>query len=97
MTDTVYIQRLTSTADGAGGYSQAWVTVATARGRVSANTGARAVSAGKESVDYDVVITLPYDANVTEADMLQVDGVQYTIVSIPPRSEKTATRVFAKQ
>ncbi|HEY9077424.1 MAG TPA: hypothetical protein VIO61_12910 [Anaerolineaceae bacterium] len=34
MPETVYIQRLTRTADGTGGWSEAWITAATAAGRI---------------------------------------------------------------
>lgn len=96
MTETVYVQRLTRTADSTGGWSESWTTAATVSGRIAprmANSGENKIG-GKVETFGDYLITLPHDTNVQTDDRLQINGEQYQIQSILERSKKTALRLI---
>lgn len=99
MTETVYVQRLMATPDGAGGWTHVWNTVATVKGRVgkpesAVEYSAEGIRAGEIAGMRRYVITLPYDTDVTESDMLQVAMRQFEVVSISRPSSPTALRVY---
>lgn len=95
MPETVYIQHLTRTSDGAGGWSEAWNTVETTKGRIgTANWQPNETEiAGRVQNRQKYVITLPPDTELTEQDRLQISGRQFEIIGIARRSEMTALRV----
>lgn len=98
MTETVYIQRLTRTDDGAGGWSEAWQTVATTKGRIASQGRAgETVQGGALTAQGEYIITLPHDTDLRQDDRLQINGVQYEVKAIFERSEKTALRVLASK
>jgi head-tail adaptor len=93
--ETIYVQRLTRTPDGAGGWSEAWTTVATIKGRLAEEAwkDAEQEVAGRYGALYKVIVTLPSDTELTESDRLQCNGTQYQVIGIARRSSKTALRV----
>lgn len=95
MPETVHVQRLTRVTDSAGGWSEVWATVATTEGRLAEEAwkDAEQEIAGRTGAVYKVVITLPYDTELTEQDRLQIDSVQYQVIGIARRSNKTALRI----
>lgn len=96
--DTVYIQRLTRTSDGAGGWSAAWQTVATAKGRIAPNPRQGEMVQGGAITAYgEYTVTLPYDTELRQDDRLQISEAQYEIKAILERSEKTALRVLVSK
>lgn len=99
MSDTVYIQRLTRTSDGAGGWSEAWQTVSTVVGRIapSQRMAGETVQGGAVTAYGEYIITLPHDADIGQDDRLQINGVQYEVKAILDRSAKTALRVLASK
>jgi len=95
MSETVYIQRLTRTSDGAGGWTEAWQTVATTKGRLTPGRSADEVERGGMVAAYgEFVVTLPHDTELRQDDRLQVNSTQYEVKAISDRSEKTALRVI---
>jgi len=99
MPDTVYIQRLTRTGDGAGGWTEVWQTVATTKGRLapSQRQAGEVVQGGAITAYGEYIVTLPADTELRQDDRLQIAGTQYEVKSILERSEKTALRVLAKK
>jgi len=99
MPDTVYIQRLTRTSDGAGGWTETWQTVATTKGRIaSSQRGAgEAVQGGAVTAYGEYIVTLPHDTELQQDDRLQISGTQYEVKAIFERSEKTALRVWVSK
>lgn len=95
MPEMVYVQRLTRTPDGAGGWSEAWNTVATTKGRLvtKAWDDAEQEIAGRYAARYKTIVTLPATTSLTESDRLQISGRQYEIIGIAGRSNKTALQV----
>ena len=97
MPETVYIQRLMRTSDSAGGWSEAWQTVATTQGRVAAARGRELELGSKLTSAVTYTVTLPHDAVVEQTDQLQINGQQYQVLAILNRSEKTALRVICEK
>lgn len=99
MTETVYVQRLSKTSDGAGGYTETWSTVATTKGRIAPSTqsGSEELIGGKISPTAEYVITLPWNADVRHSDQLQITGIQYDVVKVEERTRKTALRVLCNR
>lgn len=95
--ETVYVQTLTRTSDGAGGWSETWQTVATVRGRIvtlERYIGEDVVGGAVKQIG-DYIITLPVDTEVQETDQLQINSQQYKIMGFVERSQKTALRVYS--
>ena len=99
MPDTVYIQRLTRASDGAGGWTEAWQTVAETKGRIapSQRGAGETVQGGAITAYGEYIITLPHDADIGQDDRLQISGTQYEVKAILERSEKTALRVLVSK
>lgn len=99
MPDNVYIQRLIRTSDGAGGWSEAWQTVATTKGRMapSQRKYGEVVQGGALTAYSEYIVTLPYDTELQQDDRLQINGTQYEVKGILDRSEKTALRVLVSK
>ncbi|MEJ5222844.1 MAG: phage head closure protein [Anaerolineales bacterium] len=97
--DTVYIQRLTRLSDGAGGWTEAWQTVATTKGRMapSQRKYGEVVQGGALTAYSEYIVTLPYDTELQQDDRLQINGTQYEVKGILDRSEKTALRVIVSK
>lgn len=99
MPDTVYIQRLTRTSDGAGGWAETWQTAATTKGRITPNQrqAGEVVQGGAVTAYGEYIVTLPHDTELRQDDRLQISGTQYEVVAILDRSEKTALRVLVSK
>ena len=99
MPETVYVQRLTRTSDGAGGWSESWQTIATTKGRIAAKSGDENELGGKTTAITTYLITLPsnIEFELTNTDRLQINGQQYQIVAPLNRSEKTALQVICEK
>lgn len=97
--ETVYIQAVTETSNGAGGRSQAWTTTATTKGRIG-NLGKdpqeRAIAERLSNVAV-YVITLPIGTVVDEKNQLQINGRQFQVHGIPRKSHQTALRVVCSE
>lgn len=81
LTDTITVQRVTRTADGKGGWTEAWTTREATTGRI--DPLARVVQiaeAGKaEALRVEWQITLRWDANIQVGDRLLINGTAYEI------------------
>jgi len=97
MPETVYVQRLTRTSDGAGGWSESWQTIATTKGRIAAKSGNENELGGKTTAITTYLITLPSNTELEDDDRLQINGEQYQITAPLNRSEKTALQVICKK
>jgi len=99
MPEVVYIQRLTRTPDGAGGWTETWQTVAMTKGRIapSQRGAGEEVRAGAVTAYGEYIVTLPHDTELRQDDRLQINGVQYEVKAIFERSEKTALRVLVSK
>ena len=99
MPEVVYIQRLTRTPDGAGGWTETWQTVAMTKGRIapSQRGAGEEVRAGAVTAYGEYIVTLPHDTELRQDDRLQINGTQYEVGAILNRSEKTALRVLVSK
>jgi SPP1 family predicted phage head-tail adaptor len=95
--EIIYIQSLTKTSNGAGGWTEVWNTSATANGRISATSGKELLLAGKVTSSAMYTVTLSDDTALTTKNRLQINGEQYQVVSLLNRSEQTALRVICEK
>ncbi len=97
--DTVYIQRLARTSDGAGGWTEAWQTIATTKGRIapSQKQAGETLQGGAMTAYGEYIVTLPHDTELQQDDRLQISGTQYEVKAILERSEKTALRILVSK
>lgn len=95
MPETVYIQQLTKTLDDTGGWSEAWTTIATIKGRLGVlkSRTFEGELGGQVQEAKGFVITLPADTVLQESDRLQVNGKQYVIKQPLSHTEHTALQV----
>lgn len=97
MTDTVYVQRITRTADSAGGSSEAWTTVETTIGRLALASGREQVMADRIGAVISHTATLPIGTDINRGDRLQVNGIRYQVESVLTRSKQSALRVLVAE
>jgi SPP1 family predicted phage head-tail adaptor len=99
MPEVVYIQRLTRTPDGAGGWTETWQTLETTNGRIapSQRGAGEEVRGGAVKVYGEFIVTLPHDTELRQDDRLQINGTQYEVKAIFERSEKTVLRVLVSK
>lgn len=97
MPETVYLQRLTMTDDGAGGFTEAWNTYETTKGRLGVPTSREMEIAKEFRAMNNYVITLPADIDLLETDQIQISSKQYRVNAILKRSQKTALRVLVTE
>lgn len=97
--DTVYIQRLARTSDGAGGWTEVWQTIATTKGRIapSQKQAGETLQGGAMTAYGEYIVTLPHDTELQQDDRLQISGTQYEVKAILERSEKTALRILVSK
>lgn len=78
--ETAYVQALTKTSDGEGGWTEAWTTKATVSARIGEPKGEMEREiAGKIAVGVAYVITLPAGTAVLNTDQIQINSVNYKI------------------
>jgi len=90
---TVYVQRITRTYDETSGWSEAWTTNATVKGRIGVMKHSEKLAGGQVQESEGFVITLPASTVVLETDQLQVSGQQYAVKAVLAHTEQTALQV----
>ena len=94
--DTAAVSRVTRTSDGAGGYTEAWATVATVPCRIASTGGAEAAIAAKLTATTTATVTLPALTDVAPADRLVVGSRTFEVLAVlSARSWEIARRVLA--
>lgn len=97
--ETAYVQRLTRTTDGEGGYTEAWSTQTTTTGRIGEPKGEfEKEAAGKISVGVAYVITLPSNTEVLPTDQIQINSKNYKVHwTNANKTQKTALRIIVTE
>lgn len=81
--DTCNILTVTETANGAGGVSQSWGTAYTSVAcRLDKRTGNEQLSAGAIQPFTGWVLSLPYNATISEACRVEHGGYTYNVTSV---------------
>src|SRR5512139_444892 len=81
--DTCSILSLTLTSDGQGGYSETWGTAtASVACRIDPVQSREILSGDAVQPFSRFMVTLPYDATVTQENRIQIDTTQYNILGI---------------
>jgi SPP1 family predicted phage head-tail adaptor len=94
---TAVIQSQTYVSDGGGGGSVTWTAAGTVPVRIAPLGGDERLVGGRISPDADSVITLPWDATVTEGHRIVSGGGTYNVEHVRDRSWELTTRLEAKK
>lgn len=96
---TAVIMRNTPTADGMGGWTDAWAAVGTVDGRLAPaqESGAEQLIAGRIVGEDAWVITVPQGTDVTERDRVTISARTFEVVTALAWSWETARRVVATE
>ncbi len=86
--DTCNILSLTSTSDGAGGYSETWGTMTTSSCRLDVKEVRDIVSGGAVQSYIKTMLSVPYDTSITELNRVEHGGVTYAVVA-PTNSDQS--------
>jgi head-tail adaptor len=99
--DTATISRLTRTADGAGGYTEAWATTGSAVACRVSPTGSQAAErqvAAKLAAVAPWTVTLPAETDVTTSDRILTGGRTLQVEAVmAPRSWEVSRRVMCQE
>lgn len=95
MPDTVVVERVTLTADGAGGHTESWAAIGTVTGRlmpITRNAGEPVTGGQPASTSYWWA-TLPTGTDVTESDRLVTGSRSFEVTRVNiTQSWQTAVR-----
>lgn len=99
MPETAYIQSLTATSDGQGGFTESWQTIKTVAARIGEPKGdAEKEVAGRIETGKVVIITLPYDVEVELDNQIQINEINYRVHwTNKDKSNITALRVVVTE
>lgn len=94
-TAVIYSQQYVS--DGGGGGSQTWTAAGTVSCRVAPLGGDERLLGGRISPDADSVITLPWDASVTENSRVVTSAGTFNVEHVRDRDYELTTRLEARK
>jgi SPP1 family predicted phage head-tail adaptor len=94
---TAVIQSQTYVSDGGGGGSVTWTAAGTVPCRIAPLGGAERLIGDRISPDADSVITLPWNASVTEGSRIVSGGGTFNVEHVRDRSWELTTRLEAKK
>jgi head-tail adaptor len=94
---TAVIQSQAYVSDGGGGGSVTWSNSGTVPCRIAPLGGDERLIGGRISPDADSVITLPWDASVTEGSRIVASGGTFNVEHVRDRSWELTTRLEAKK
>lgn len=98
---TAIIQTKTVTSDGGGGGTASWTAAGTVACRLSPGSdgrgGGERVDGERITPDAQFVITLPWDASVTEANRLSIDSTIYSVTEVADRDWQITKPVGARR
>lgn len=77
--EPVTVQRKTRTADGAGGYTEAWSDVLSTRAHVSATSGTERWRSDRTEATTAFKVVMRYASNITEADCIVIRNRRHGI------------------
>lgn len=95
MPETVYVQKKVSVSNGAGGFSESFITESTVDGRIGqlGKTPEEKEIASRMTYVSGYTVVLPSDTVVDETYQLQINGRQFEIKGVIRKSRTTALRV----
>lgn len=93
--DTCNILSVTESADGQGGITETWGTASTSSCRLDVVTGREQTAGGALQPYIKTMLSLPYNATITEAYRVEHGGITYAVIAPPnnDQSWKAVTRV----
>jgi head-tail adaptor len=99
MPDKVHIHRRTLESDKQGGFAESWPMVyENVPARLFFGTATESISPGREDLDVQHNLTLPYDQSVEQSDRVSHGGDTFEVISVSGiRSWDTAKRCRLRQ
>jgi head-tail adaptor len=94
---TAVIQSQAYVSDGGGGGSITWSNAGTVPCRIAPLGGDERLIGGRISPDADSVITLPWDASVTEGSRIVASGGTFNVEHVRDRSWELTTRLECRK
>lgn len=88
--DECVISRLSSVADGQGGYTQTFAAIGTADCRIVAKTGTERLLAAQNNPIGNYTLSVPYDTTIAVADRVTVNSDNYRVVFVDDVNELRA-------
>lgn len=79
---SIIIQRLIKTADGAGGWEKSWSAIGSTWAYMRASGGGERFSADRLNMEIRYTATIRYRSNIQASDRIIYDGKAYQIRSI---------------
>ena len=89
------VERATRTADGAGGQTIAWHTVASGHGTFKRSTGSKRSFSERLVENFQMVLTCAYDIDVASGDRIRSKGITYNVASVDIDSDELLVRTVA--
>jgi len=80
--DTCYILTNAGTVDGSGGVTESWGTAGTANCRLDTINGNYRNMAGAVQTYNKLILSLPYDTTITEANRVYYNSTTYQVTSV---------------
>lgn len=80
--DKCVILELTQTADGQGGFTDAWTAAGTVNCRIDNSGGGRSNVGAAERTYSAWTLTIPHDAGLTTASRVQTGGYTYAVTDL---------------
>jgi SPP1 family predicted phage head-tail adaptor len=80
--DTCYILTNAGTVDGSGGVTESWGTAETANCRLDTINGNYRNMAGAVQTYNKLILSLPYDTTITEANRVYYNSTTYQVTSV---------------
>lgn len=80
--DSCIISTLGQTADGQGGFTEAWTPAGTVACRIDNMSGGKSNVGASQQPFSGWVLSVPYDTDLTEANQVQVNGETYNVLAV---------------
>lgn len=80
--DKCVLQTMTRTADGQGGFTEAWAAAGTVVCRLDNAGGGKKPNADSQRTFSTWTLTVPYDAGLTTAHRVSIGGEDYNVLDV---------------
>lgn len=97
LADSCAVVRVTRTQTDSGGWTETTTTLPSQPCRIGPLGGRERIAGGKIAEEADLVMTLPFDADIRWDDRVEHGGKTYEVVSIDDRTDRLVRRVYVRR
>lgn len=97
LADSCAVVRVTRTQTDSGGWTDATTTQSAQPCRVGPLSGRERIAGGKIAQEADLVMTLPFDADIRWDDRVEHGGESFEITAIDDRTDRLVRRVYVRR